>query len=537
MKDYYAILGVNATAEESLIHAAYSIKTRLYLQDSDDLTDAVAKMADVNEAYAVLGNAKSRKAYDAERAENDAGVNMEIPGLPRIQDKDLAYPVFAFKPKINLSKAQTLFLESFKTTSTKLDIKAIVSSVYCIYVPSWFISGSASGKWRAAGVAVDTQEVDCTRCGGKGTIEGEGYMPQCPQCNGSGKTRQRLSKKTTERGSAKASVNEYVPSTFAGIEFRPDFSKVTRPAKATSQLITDLYCLQPEQDYEKAKELLSERLALALKNKALESLTQYDSVEGPHFGSTETYVFSKVELRLYPLYVCLYGRSGARVSKQFVVCDGITGKVDIPQQRSLSGLYRDLVVSLLIIAALGSAIYFGKGLLVDGDSSKPGGVAKTSTQVKEDTNMIKQLLSASKKPDMQAQPNEAFPNHTVAQVTAGTKNVTHKPAKKISPAIQDRPSFDCREAHIKAEKLICASKELAEDDRKLIAAYEQKKQSAAFEIFRNKVIVEQLNWVEHVRNSCVNETCLLNAYHKRMEALSEEGQAKKPEVCPIPGHC
>lgn len=538
MKDYYAILGVNATAEESLIHAAYNVKTRLYHPDSDDPAEAVAKLADINEAYAVLGSPTRRKAYDVERAENDAGAKMEIPGLPRIRTKDLAYPVFIFKPKINLSKAQALFLESCKTSATKFPqgphLQPLVSSVCCVYVPSWFISGSASGEWRAAGVTVDTQEVDCNRCGGKGTIEGEGYMPQCPQCHGSGKTERRLSKNSTESGTAKASVNEYVPSNFAGFEFRPDFSTVTRPAKATSQMITDLYCLQPEQDYEKAKELLNERLALALKNKALESLSQYDSVEGPHFGSTEAYVFSKVELRFYPLYVCQYGRSA---SKQFAVCDGITGKTDIPQQKSLWGLFRNLLVLAVLGAALGSAIYFGKGLLVDGESSKSGVIAKVSTQVMEDTNMIKQLLPASKQPDKQAQPN-----HAVAQVTGGAMNVTRKPAKKVSPAQSfnknlEKPSFDCSTASIKAEKLICASKELAEDDRKLAAAFEQKKQSASFEIFRNKVIVEQLNWTEHVRNACANETCLLNAYRKRIEALAEASQAKKPEICPIPGHC
>lgn len=540
MKDYYAILGVNATAEESLIHAAYSVKTRLYLSDSTDPDEAVAKLADINEAYAVLGSPTGRKAYDAERTVNDAGAPMEITGLPRMQTNDLAYPVFVFKPKINLSKAQTLLLESCKSSARKFSqgsgSKALVSSVSCVYVPSWFISGSASGEWRAAGVTAETQEVECDRCGGKGTIEGAGYMPQCPQCHGSGKTERKLSKKSTESGTAKASVNEYVPGTFAGIEFRPDFSAVTRPAKATAQMMTDLYCLQPEQDYEKAKEILAERLALALKSKALESLTQYESVEGPHFGSSEAYVFSKVELRLYPIYVCQYG-------DRFAVCDGITGKTDVPQQKSVWGIFsnpfgfRNVLALATLGAAIGLGIYFGKGLWLDGDSAKPGVIAKVSTQVMEDKELIKQLLPAARKPDKQAQPNNA-----VAQVSGGTRNVTRKPAKKADTALPvnknlEKPSFDCSTASIKAEKLICASKELAEADRKLAAAYEQRKQSASFEIFRNKVIVEQLNWVEHVRNTCANETCLLNAYRKRMEALAEANQAKKPEICPIPGHC
>jgi uncharacterized protein YecT (DUF1311 family) len=232
-----------------------------------------------------------------------------------------------------------------------------------------------------------------------------------------------------------------------------------------------------------------------------------------------------VELRLYPLYVCWYEKNAG---KRFAICDGITGNVDIPQQKSSWGVFR----SLLIMAAVGLVIYFSKGLFVGGDSLNPSATAKAPTQVVTATIMNKELLPAVKTPDKQNQQN-----HGVSQVIAAVKNVIHKPLKKTIPVNQGNPSFNCSEASFKAEKLICASKELADDDRKLAASYELKKQSTSFEIVKKQVILEQTNWIEHVRNACTDEACLVEAYHKRMGILSQPNQVKKTEVCPIPGHC
>ena len=66
-KDYYAILGVLPTAEDFVIEAAYRALSKRYHPDRYGGTDAHEKMASINEANEVLGNAAKRKEYDQER--------------------------------------------------------------------------------------------------------------------------------------------------------------------------------------------------------------------------------------------------------------------------------------------------------------------------------------------------------------------------------------------------------------------------------------------------------------------------------------
>jgi len=68
MKDYYAILGVTQQAEDVVIKAAYRALAQRYHPDryAGLANDANRKMAEINEAYAVLSDPERRKAYDAE---------------------------------------------------------------------------------------------------------------------------------------------------------------------------------------------------------------------------------------------------------------------------------------------------------------------------------------------------------------------------------------------------------------------------------------------------------------------------------------
>ncbi|QYF94084.1 J domain-containing protein [Massilia sp. PAMC28688] len=67
-KDYYKTLGVarNASAED--IKAAYRRLVRKHHPDISKATDADQKTKEINEAYAVLGDAEKRAAYDAPAA-------------------------------------------------------------------------------------------------------------------------------------------------------------------------------------------------------------------------------------------------------------------------------------------------------------------------------------------------------------------------------------------------------------------------------------------------------------------------------------
>ncbi len=194
---------MNAAAEDSLIRAAYKVKTQLYHPQkfSGTAEEAASKIADIKEAFAVLKDPIKRKAYDAKCGEHgadapliddeqDVAANTELPELPQIRAENFSCPIFVFKPKISLTKAKALFTEKYVASETKLpdgtSIETVVNSTSFVHVPSWLIAGSAFGEWRATGINVDTQEVVCDKCGGKGTTGDEGNAQKCPVCDGTG---------------------------------------------------------------------------------------------------------------------------------------------------------------------------------------------------------------------------------------------------------------------------------------------------------------------------------------------------------------
>ena len=63
-KDYYDILGVTKSASADAVKKAYRKLARQYHPDVSKAADADKRMAEVNEAYAVLGDAEKRAAYD-----------------------------------------------------------------------------------------------------------------------------------------------------------------------------------------------------------------------------------------------------------------------------------------------------------------------------------------------------------------------------------------------------------------------------------------------------------------------------------------
>ncbi|WP_287877598.1 DnaJ C-terminal domain-containing protein [Acidovorax sp.] len=64
-KDYYQVLGVGKTATAEDIKKAYRKLARKYHPDVSKEADAMARMAEINEANAVLSDPEKREAYDA----------------------------------------------------------------------------------------------------------------------------------------------------------------------------------------------------------------------------------------------------------------------------------------------------------------------------------------------------------------------------------------------------------------------------------------------------------------------------------------
>jgi hypothetical protein len=68
--DLYAVLGVAPMAEDFVIRAAYRALCQHHHPDKEPATDrgtATARLAAINEAYAVLGDREKRHAYDIAR--------------------------------------------------------------------------------------------------------------------------------------------------------------------------------------------------------------------------------------------------------------------------------------------------------------------------------------------------------------------------------------------------------------------------------------------------------------------------------------
>jgi hypothetical protein len=92
MKDYYAILGIRSTAHAAEIKRVYRRLVVQYHPDKNPDPQAHAYMAEINEAYDVLGDPDSRAAYDLRRQQGwteligGATAAEQAPSTPRHRD-------------------------------------------------------------------------------------------------------------------------------------------------------------------------------------------------------------------------------------------------------------------------------------------------------------------------------------------------------------------------------------------------------------------------------------------------------------------
>jgi curved DNA-binding protein CbpA len=71
--DPYAVLQVVPTAEKEVVHAAFKALALKYHPDHDQTRRAADKMAELNRAYALLRDERSRAAFDRSRRRVVAG--------------------------------------------------------------------------------------------------------------------------------------------------------------------------------------------------------------------------------------------------------------------------------------------------------------------------------------------------------------------------------------------------------------------------------------------------------------------------------
>jgi Ca-activated chloride channel family protein len=77
-KDYYAVLGIPASATQGEIKRAYHGLARRYHPDSREDNAPTTLFHQVQEAYAVLGDSNNRRAYDRQRKELGLGREMAL---------------------------------------------------------------------------------------------------------------------------------------------------------------------------------------------------------------------------------------------------------------------------------------------------------------------------------------------------------------------------------------------------------------------------------------------------------------------------
>jgi molecular chaperone DnaJ len=175
-KDYYAILGVPAEADEATIRTAFRSLARALHPDVSDVPDAEERFRDVAEAYQVLSRPGRKRLYDR------IGYRGRGNGGFASASRD---PLFEFWRMRRRRAVQTVevelgHFEAARGARRTVEIEARESCREC----------------RGTGGAEGAETAVCAACGGSGRLKnvsasGAGRMLRvdpCPDCLGSGRT-------------------------------------------------------------------------------------------------------------------------------------------------------------------------------------------------------------------------------------------------------------------------------------------------------------------------------------------------------------
>jgi hypothetical protein len=243
----------------------------------------------------------------------------------------------------------------------KIDSAEVLSKTRGVLVPYWARSGEIDAKWQATGILVEDWKVACTRCRGSGRIGRGKKNSTCPTCYGKRTERRSKDNKTVEKGSAAISLGpELVPnvSQFFGFRFAPDpMQEFTR---LSVQQRNDFQCLKPE-DFmlESEQKKLTADLVSLWKSKVMAGLGSYDRIENLSMLDDENAGSSRLSVVLYPAYLTWYS-----IGKKhfFIVCDAITGEVQLPSTGShiADKIAENVLEISLIVLALGLLMFLLK---------------------------------------------------------------------------------------------------------------------------------------------------------------------------------
>jgi molecular chaperone DnaJ len=180
--DYYAILGVERSADSAEIKKAYRKLARTYHPDvNPDDAEAEKKFKEVQEAYAVLSDAEKRKQYDTFGTVDgipDTGFDPFRRARGRSSWQDLG----GFRVDVGdlggFGDLGGIFGEFFGGRGARRAPRARKGSDHELAVEIDFVDAV-----RGCSVTLPVQrQVRCADCGGSGVVGGS----SCPTCHGAG---------------------------------------------------------------------------------------------------------------------------------------------------------------------------------------------------------------------------------------------------------------------------------------------------------------------------------------------------------------
>ena len=188
-RDYYEVLGVSKSADDSEIKKAYRKLAMKYHPDRNQGdADAEVKFKEASEAYAVLHDKEKRSAYDqfghaAFEGGGGAGGGFGQGSSFGSIFEDVFGDIFSSgRGRSQVQRGSDLkyvlditLEEAVKGTNPKIKIPTLVECMECL--------GSGAKK--------GTEPMDCLQCGGSGQVTSrQGFFSlqqTCPRCRGAGR--------------------------------------------------------------------------------------------------------------------------------------------------------------------------------------------------------------------------------------------------------------------------------------------------------------------------------------------------------------
>jgi len=181
-------------------------------------------------------------------------------------------------------------------------------------------------------------------------------------------------------------------------------------------------------------------------------------------------------------------------------------------------------IGFLAILAVLSGFLFND----DRDQSQELQAAQTTDNVDEPAITPAALAEAST--GMKVQSSNDDTNRTsIAGFEPEDASTATVDGSADQPNLSVNPSFNCAMASIKAEQIVCSSRELALLDLELSAVYQQavadaKKYDQAYGAKNSQfnyleLTQSQSKWIRSKRNTCGSKECMISIYSERIAFL------------------